>query len=374
MTTSGPASLLIALAKGDRGRATEILDATAFGAADLGEFLRRNLLGGFLLSHLGNLVDHRFFTDELREQLERHRRWLVRAAERTRDDVAELVGLLEEDECRVVLLKGLYLAERFYRGLDQRGSWDIDLLIRDADFPRAQQALRRAGFRRLSRTLLGESLSRRFVHGFDFERERCKLDLHWAVVAHPAVRIDSEALWNSIRPTEVAGIQVHVLPDDLMLASHLVSALEDLQRGSLRLRSLLDIYKILQQLESTTDWPRFFADRDEQGLRRISHGMLSLFLDVFDASDEFPVLAAAMSAESAAGEEEGSRPANPLASSVLGLRHKRWAAAQYEMSRTRLFVWWLASLPFRITVYQSDKLGRRLRSLVGRPFSRGVAT
>lgn len=372
MPARGPASFLIALAKGDRAAAERILDTPGFNATELVRFSLRNQLGGYVYSHLGSLAEHSLFTDEILATLARCHRRQVEVSERTGSRLGEVVQLLETNDCNVLLLKGLYLASRFYGGLDQRTFWDIDLLTPEADFPHARRVLERAGFQRISGTFLGESLSRRFVHGFDFQRERCRVDLHWVLVAHPAIRFDYDRLWSEARPLEVAGVRVRVLPDDLMIATHLLSTFEDVQRGSFRLRSFVDIYRILRVLEPTTDWDRFLTDRNAEGLRQISISMLSLFLEAFDSAAEFPALATALSREAAAAGQATPPAADLMSQSTLGLRHKRWAASQYEMSSPRLFGWWLASLPFRVTVHQKDKLKRRLQGL-GSRLTRGRA-
>jgi len=373
MSASGPASFFIALAKDDRPGAHLALERATFDTEELEQFARRSQLSGYVFSKLGDLADHPLFTDELLELLGKRYAWQVEVSERTSGELAELIDLLERNDCDVLLLKGLYLATRFYGGIDHRTFWDIDLLIPDSHFPRAQRALKDAGFRRLSTALLGESLSRRFVHGFDYKRSRCKIDLHWALAAHPAVRLDYETLWMQTPRRNVAGLEVRVLPDDLTIATNLLSSFEDLQRSALRLRSFVDLYKILQTLEVTTDWQRFFADREREGLKRISIGMLRLFMEVFEVSEEFPALAAEVARQNDSAGVADPEPADLLSGSALGIGNKRWASNLYEMPSTRLFGWWLMSLPFRLTVYQSEKFLENLKTLGGKVPWRGVA-
>jgi hypothetical protein len=88
------------------------------------------------------------------------------------------------------LLKGLYLAKRFYGDIDRHALWDIDILVRKENLPDAQKLLAASGYFRKSNVFLREDLSSYFTHAFDFAKKGVSLDLHWALSSHPSYRLD----------------------------------------------------------------------------------------------------------------------------------------------------------------------------------------
>ena len=79
-------------------------------------------------------------------------RWA--AQERLVREVMQLSSLLTAAGHEVMLLKGPYLAERFYGGIDQREFYDLDILIRREELAAVERLLRSRGYIRKSSMLL----------------------------------------------------------------------------------------------------------------------------------------------------------------------------------------------------------------------------
>ena len=137
------------------------------------------------------------------------------------------------------------------------------------------------------------------------------------------------------------------------------------------MRSFVDLFKILEELDGRIDWPAFFEDREREGLDAICSAVAHLFLGTFAASDWFRNLAVWLETREGAPEIKGAKP-RFLDSSTFGFRNKRWAFSLYPTSRAEVYGWWLLSLPFRLAVYRFDGPRKALRSLGRRLMRRGA--
>ena len=85
-------------------------------------------------------------------------------------------------------------------------------------------------------------------HGFDFERQGLRLDLHWCLSRQPGYRIDEAAFWERRLTWRHGDLTIEVPHPQDELHLLLISAFDDLQRGALRFQSLLDVQALLGAL------------------------------------------------------------------------------------------------------------------------------
>ena len=258
-----------------------------------------------------------------------------------------------------ILLKGLYLAEKFYGAIDRRALWDIDILVKKEHLNHVQKLLVADGYVRKSRPFLREDLSSYFTHAFDFAKDNMSVDLHWSLSTHSSYRLDYSRIWAQKQMFSIEGNAFVVLADEYEIVFNLLSTIRDLERGSLRLRSLVDLYMILKGTEGQLDWHVFFAHRKKENVCKISLSILSLFLSVFHCQAEFPDLARAIEHERRTMRfDDRPNGAKLLEPSRFGLKQKLWASRLYETSILGFFSWWMISLPFRLSVYKPGKFAR----------------
>ncbi len=114
----------------------------------------------------------------------------------------------------VIALKGLALAERFYRLPWLRAARDIDLLVRRADQPAAERVLAEAGFRLTSgRRMPFEPFHASWIH--PERRVGRMIELHWEVTPGDSpVRFDVERWWREARSAEIRAGTVLLPPAD----------------------------------------------------------------------------------------------------------------------------------------------------------------
>jgi hypothetical protein len=218
--------------------------------------------------------------------------------------------------------------------------------------PEAQQLLKDAGYERKSAILFNEALTTYFTHAFDYAKLGTTLDLHWALSANAAHRLDYNAIWRERQNFVLNNHNFLVLSDEYELVFSLVSIFKDLERGAARLKSFVDLYFILNALESKLDWDRFVENRRREKILGISINVLALFLDLFDCRERFPSVTQVVGREQALIKRVSAQDSAALLEASIGrLQNKLWTAEMYECSRLQLFLWWLISLPFRLAVH-----------------------
>jgi hypothetical protein len=277
----------------------------------------------------------------------------LRALREALDNLAQRFAIAGQP---FLLLKGLYLAARFYGDVAGREFVDIDLLV-----PRRQRAaacarLIEAGYQRKSRTLISEGLSAFFVHGFDFVAGPVNLDLHWALSRQGSLRLDEEAIWARRGSYILDGRSYDVLGDKDEIVFATLGLMRDVERGRPKLKNILDLVQIVAASDGHLDWDGLFAAGRRDGTYGPLVNVLGLCLDFADAHDLAPRLSAALTSHS--GRRVPLWSAGPLfcfSPVRLGLGNKLWAARSYDGTLASWLLWWSASLPFRVAVHRRRK-------------------
>jgi len=264
-----------------------------------------------------------------------------------------LARLLESNRQPFILLKGPYLASRYYGNLLGREFVDLDLLVPRADRSHACSLLRKAGLQRHSNVLVGEGLTSVFVHAFDFRSEAVNVDLHWDLSRHPSLQLDEEQIWARRASFIVEGRSYNVLSDEHEIIFAALSLLRDIERGRPKPKNLIDLIQIVRATDAELDWDALFSARD--GTARPLVNVLGQCLAIAEACDLAPNLAAALDRRARSRVSARSGTADfPLhfRPDRFGLGNKLWAGRVYETNLPAWFLWWAISLPFRLAVHR----------------------
>jgi hypothetical protein len=121
-------------------------------------------------------------------------------------------------------LRGPALAELLYRDPSLRPFTDLDLLVREADLPRALHLLARLGYRHLeSGRSLSHELTWRHAASFTPGRpDELPIDLHWGLVDYPGIApttaVHHSELWDRAARVETSGgAYLGLCPEDLLI-------------------------------------------------------------------------------------------------------------------------------------------------------------
>lgn len=266
--------------------------------------------------------------------------------------LTRVASMFESAEVPFMLLKGPYLAARFYGDPQGREFVDVDLLVHRAHRRRAFCILEDAGFARRSRVLGSEALTTFFVHGFDFVADGVNLDLHWSLSRHPSFRVDETRIWERKRVFVLGNRSYAVLSDEDEVTLGVLALLRDIARGRPKIKSVADLIQVVATIDPTMAWDALFASSRGNGTYGPLVNVLSLCLDVADAHDLAPRVAATLARHT--GRRVRSVPAGGslcVPRAWTGLANTLWAARSHDAALGTWFVWWAVSLPFRRAVH-----------------------
>ena len=358
-TWAAELATLVAVLRGDRGDAdpSSLAAAVALGTANgLAVPLHRALGDSPLRARLPAGV--------LEAVAERY----AQQEARTATLVGELAALADRFAAAALpflLLKGPYLAARFYGDVLGREFVDIDVLVPAAERRRAAALLRAAGYRRRSRVVVAEDVTAFFVHAFDYANGATTVDLHWCLSRHPSFRVSEAAVWKDRRSRVVAGRTYDVLSDEHEVLFGVLGILRDIERGRPKLKGLVDLVHVVEHVDADLDWPAFLATRRSDGTYAPTLNVLTLCQAATGRRSHAPRLSAALAAVEpqclvAVAPEVVLRP------SRFGLASKRWCASVYDGTARAWLLWWAASFPFRVAVHQRplrERMRRRARRM-----------
>jgi hypothetical protein len=261
--------------------------------------------------------------------------------------MVELESLLQPAGVDFLFLKGPLFAQRYYGDIDRRLTGDVDLLVRPEAAGSVGALLERAGFAARSRPRLAR-LAMRFTHHFEYVRDATVVELHWELANHFTYRIDEQRMWAGRRWMAWRSGRFPVPSAEYDLVMQLLTIFKDAELGTIVARAFIDLHQILIALGESFDWAAFLATRAREGLLAISLNMLDLALEVLGAHERFPSLAAALEQHRAKliGRDRPLKGLDLFTATPPAFANKR-----------RLF-WWLASLPWRLSVYRSARAHR----------------
>jgi hypothetical protein len=345
--------LLVRLAQGDFAGAERCLRSGSPSLDELAETATAHGLSVMLLRALEGSPLRSAMSRPSIEALEDRRRRQEMRSRVLLEALASLAERFTSADQPFVLLKGPYLAARFYGDVRGREFVDLDLLVPLADRGHAFRLLAAAGYHRRSRSLFGVGVTTFFVHGFDFAAGNAYVDLHWCLSRHPSLHIEEPNVWKQRRPYPVDGRSYPVLSDEHEVLFAVLSLLRDLERGRPKIKNVVDLIQIVAATDAEVDWEALLESSRSEGTFGPLVNVLGLCLDVADAHDLAPRLSGALASH--ADRRVSARCADsPLQflPARFGLGNKLWSARVHDTTPAAWFLWWATSLPFRIAVHR----------------------
>ncbi len=344
--------LILRLTRGDAAGVARCLAAHPIAADRLVTHALAGGLGVVLLRAIGRDPAAITLTAADRQRLTERQ---DRQEQRSAAQLAALAALADTFAARdqpFILLKGPYLAARFYGDIAGREFVDFDLLVPAADRRRVAALIEAGGYRRRSRAIGGQAVTGFFVHGFDYAAGPARLDLHWSLSRHPSLRIDHARLWAARRQYAIAGRDYSVLSDEHELVFAAVSLLRDLERGRPKAKNVVDVIQVAAAVDASLDWQAVLTRARTEGTLGPLVNVLMLCLDVADAHDLAPRLSATLANHPRLIPRHAGPDPFTLVPAAWGIGNKWWSARVYDTSVVAWACWWAASLPFRLAVHR----------------------
>ena len=346
--------LLTSIIKEDLQGTKGCLERGNFYFGAFNDFANNHKLSGYLYALLNKSCLQHLFPGDFIIGLKSSylRQWS--ANERIMKELESLNELLVNSGHEAIFLKGLFLAKRFYGGIDRRHSGDVDILIKKKDIYKIDNLLRKNGYFPLSTIALNKRLNVFFTHEFLYQKKGFFWEVHWVLANHPSFRIDYRKVWEEKQKFILNGKIYYILSPEYELTTQVLAVFMDMVMVSKPFKSLVDVYTILKsRINKDIDWEKFFAKRSEEGLFLISLNVLEMVLGLFNCYPEFAQLSAYISQNRRYLIcKELEEKQDLLFNLSLGFRNKVWLGSKnklwvmklYQASRIKYFSW--ASLFF----------------------------
>ena len=276
------------------------------------------------------------------------------SAETLLEAFTEIRTALEGSRIDVVLLKGLFFAERLYGGYHRRPQFDLDMLIHARDRRIAHRTLESLGYARAGYDL----------HSTTYVRGPLKADVHGWLRRAPAYRINEADVWKGVHAESITGVDVPTLSDEYALVLLGVSCFEDLGQGMIKLKSLTDLVLLLRQIDALTEWDTFWQRRRLERIDGIVAHVFAIAVALLEAESEVPRLHAGLCARGDVAHQVTRELA--LALTFAPRKHAAnlaWFGSVYPGAMWRYLTWfWLGGFPANLSQLQSGRVLATVRA------------
>lgn len=279
--------------------------------------------------------------DQYRQQQTRTNRLL--------DTLNEIDRAFAKEGIEYQLLKGFPLAVRYYSGVENRFTWDLDILVQAHAVPEAVRAFEGLGLRPPSLSS-GMLRSAQWVtHALECKGDHgVSVDLHWAFRRLPGVRFPAKEVFNSGSRLEISGGYYPVPSGEYLLVQLLMSIAADVDRGRCRWRALWDTFLVIQSFDAT-QWDSFLDRRTHEGsLGLIAQAFALVVHSTGTAEDYEELLRKCAERLGSRRELLGTESAAYMLSRAPGdFRNHIEFARWQDQPCWRYWCWWAATLPAR---------------------------
>jgi hypothetical protein len=195
-----------------------------------------------------------------------------------RAEMEQIGGLLNQNQIRLLFLKGPVLAAELYGDLSLRTSCDLDILVPLSDLEKTEGILVNYGYEKddYIQTVLGDWKWRHHHITYQHPLKKIKIEIHWRLNPGPGKEPSFENLWGRKREIKASINQLYFLgKEDLLffLMTH------GARHGWARLRWLFDINQIAGQ---EPDWKKALLLLKQYGYLQVGGQAIILASQLLD--------------------------------------------------------------------------------------------
>jgi len=347
--------LLSQLAKGEFSSINKIIN----DRKKLKEFrtiLRINKLSGYFFSSIKETKLLELLPIRFKEEIEKYYSNQSEYNKMLLNEIEKLNKIFNEEKMKVIFLKGPIFTLKYYGDIGSRSISDIDILIKTTDdIDLINSILNKNDFILKSKLIFGKKLNNKFTHHYEYQKEELKLDLHWVLQSHFTYDISYTDIWNLKSTYKLdRGEDVYIMSDEYQLVFMTLSIFIDIQLGTIRFRSFIDLYNIVEKLYEYLDWDKYFKNRENEGLLKISINIFDLFITIFELDGKYIGIEKALDNErSSIVYKIYDNKLRLLDTSPFSLSNKFWSFKSYETHFLAAMSWWIISIPIKLSVYNS---------------------
>jgi len=175
----------------------------------------------------------------------------------TRHVLKDITRSFNQYGVKAVILKGaINFCENIYENWNLRSMEDLDILIKEEDFPAARQCMKAAGIRYIEGQIPND-LSE------DFESRDIAVDMHYLPVPEKYINLfDMDSFWSNTMCVEMDGIKIHIpSPTDQIYHKFVHDVIRHQELVNFRIQDMCDFVMTSQYYSERIDW--------EEILRRV---------------------------------------------------------------------------------------------------------
>ncbi|MBF0406247.1 MAG: nucleotidyltransferase family protein [Candidatus Riflebacteria bacterium] len=192
----------------------------------------------------------------------------------------------------VIVLKGMFLAQKVYSDISQRQMADIDVLVQRKDFLRTIEIIKKHGFEDFKEMILENILHENSgVNAVHLRKSGFfNIDLHFShindLVVSEVASEEEKLIWTRSQKTDFSGIPIYQLSiEDLLLHVCLHATNHHFLHG-VPVRFLFDVSEILRKFGSEIDWTQLI--KRSELYKRKNALYLSLYMTSMMTSAKVP--------------------------------------------------------------------------------------
>ncbi|APV48475.1 hypothetical protein BWI17_01500 [Betaproteobacteria bacterium GR16-43] len=176
-------------------------------------------------------------------------------------DGRRVLAALRDAGIEFLLFKGIAMVLKYQADLATRTMADVDILVRPADVPRAEEILFGAGWTALH----GAGWKRSEIHSRDFTNaHRSGFDLHWHALLESRRADADDGLWQRAERFDWNGLEVRLMSPEDLLFTGIVNGMRE--RDPLNVHWIQDLACILAAKPAIA-WPTLWKEAARRGLR-----------------------------------------------------------------------------------------------------------
>lgn len=195
------------------------------------------------------------------------------------DEFLKINDAFKQNNISILPLKGMDMLARFCPAFDLRTMSDIDILIKEDQFVKAEKVLSDLGYQKRLYGLKEKYWRERQCH-VAFHRNHTMVEAHWGLDFKRANRIILQQLWKRVKQVQLGNDKLNIFsPEDALfsLALHLRRF-----GNILSLKQVLDAAKIIKE-SSEFDWDYVLEESKRGAMKATTYFILmqiSLFTKV----------------------------------------------------------------------------------------------
>ncbi len=169
----------------------------------------------------------------------------------------DIISSLNQYGIKAIILKGaINFFENIYENWNLRSMEDLDILIKEEDFPAARQCMQAAGLQHV-----GGRITRDLSE--DFEGRDIAVDMHYLPVPEKHIHLfDMDSFWSNTMCVEMDGIKTHIpSPTDQIYHKFIHDVIRHQELVHFQIQDLCDFIMTSRYYKNRIDW--------EEILRRV---------------------------------------------------------------------------------------------------------